>query len=86
ASQIICLPGLLRRHAPKVSSIVAVFLLFWLAVEALAIQPYPLAYFNQLVGGPAQGYRVLADSNLDWGQDLKRLAAVLKAQGIERPW
>ncbi len=86
ASQIICLPGLLRRHAPKVSSIVVVFLLFWLAVEALAIQPYPLAYFNQLVGGPAQGYRVLADSNLDWGQDLKRLAAVLKAQGIERPW
>lgn len=86
ASQIICLPGLLRRHAPKVSSIVAVFLLFWLVIEALAIQPYPLAYFNQLVGGPAQDYRVLADSNLDWGQDLKRLAAVLKAQGIERPW
>ncbi len=61
-------------------------LLLWLAMEAIAIQPYPLAYFNELAGGPAQGYRFLVDSNLDWGQDLKRLATTLKAQGIERPW
>lgn len=86
ASQIICLPGVQRRCASKMRGVVAALLLLWLAVEALAIQPYPLAYFNQLAGGPAQGYRVLADSNLDWGQDLKRLAAVLKARGIERPW
>ncbi len=86
ASQMLCLPGIQRRYAIHVSGIVAALLLLWLAVEALSIQPYPLAYFNQLAGGPAQGYRVLADSNLDWGQDLKRLAAVLKAQGIERPW
>lgn len=63
-----------------------ILLLLWLVVEAIAIQPYPLAYFNELAGGPAQGYRVLADSNLDWGQDLKRLAAALRAWGIERPW
>jgi hypothetical protein len=32
-----------------------------------------LTYFNALAGGPARGHRVLLDSNLDWGQDLKGL-------------
>ena len=41
------------------------------AVSALRIAPHQLAYFNELVGGPQQGYRYLSDSNLDWGQDLK---------------
>ena len=41
------------------------------AVSALRIAPHQLAYFNELVGGPEQGYRYLSDSNLDWGQDLK---------------
>jgi 4-amino-4-deoxy-L-arabinose transferase-like glycosyltransferase len=46
----------------------------WLAVSAIAIFPHHLAYFNELVGGPGEGYRYLVDSNLDWGQDLKGLA------------
>ena len=41
------------------------------AVSALRIAPHQLAYFNEFVGGPEQGYRYLSDSNLDWGQDLK---------------
>ena len=36
--------------------------------------PHYLAYFNELAGGSTRGYRYLADSNLDWGQDLKLLA------------
>jgi Dolichyl-phosphate-mannose-protein mannosyltransferase len=35
--------------------------------------PYELTYFNVLVGGPLGGRRILADSNLDWGQGLKSL-------------
>lgn len=35
---------------------------------AWAIFPSEIAYFNELVGGPSQGYRYLTDSNLDWGQ------------------
>ncbi len=37
---------------------------------------YPdfLAYFNEAAGGPGNGYRILADSNYDWGQDLGVLA------------
>jgi hypothetical protein len=46
----------------------------WLVVEAACIHPHQLAYFNQLVGGPANGYRCLVDSNLDWGQDLPGVA------------
>ena len=40
-------------------------------VSSLRIAPHQLAYFNEIIGGPDQGYRYLADSNLDWGQDLK---------------
>jgi hypothetical protein len=38
-----------------------------------AVFPHYLAYFNELAGGPRNGYKVLVDSNLDWGQDLKEL-------------
>ena len=46
----------------------------WALAAALWIHPHHIAYFNELVGGPAQGYRYLGDSNLDWGQDLIGLA------------
>lgn len=52
-------------------ALLALFL--WLPVETLSIAPHYLAYFNQSVGGPAQGHRWLVDSNLDWGQDLPAL-------------
>ncbi|MEO5356472.1 MAG: glycosyltransferase family 39 protein [Nitrospirae bacterium YQR-1] len=39
----------------------------------ISIYPYYTAYFNVFAGGPANGYKHLLDSNLDWGQNLKRL-------------
>jgi hypothetical protein len=45
-------------------------LLGWYAIDSLAVRPNYLAYFSSVAGGPAQGYRRLADSSLDWGQDL----------------
>lgn len=44
-----------------------------------------LAYFNELAGGPTRGSKLLLDSNLDWGQDLKRLARWLREQEIQEP-
>jgi 4-amino-4-deoxy-L-arabinose transferase-like glycosyltransferase len=41
--------------------------------SAAAIAPRYLSYFNRFCGGPAVGYRYLADSNIDWGQDLPAL-------------
>jgi len=56
-------------------------LLVWHMAEAFYIFPHYLAYFNELVGGPKNGYKFLRDSNLDWGQDLKGLAKWVKEQG-----
>jgi predicted negative regulator of RcsB-dependent stress response/predicted membrane-bound dolichyl-phosphate-mannose-protein mannosyltransferase len=54
----------------------------WLVGAAVFIHPNHLAYFNELAGGPKNGYRVLVDSNLDWGQDLKALQAFLDEKRI----
>ena len=49
--------------------------------EVLSVAPDYLAFFNRLAGGPRAGIRYLADSNLDWGQDLGGLAEYLRRQG-----
>ncbi|MEU6576660.1 phospholipid carrier-dependent glycosyltransferase [Streptomyces sp. NPDC046805] len=46
----------------------------WVAVGSLRAFPYYLPYSNEAFGGPAGTHRVLHDSNVDWGQDLGRLA------------
>lgn len=56
--------------------------LVWLIGGSLATFPHYLAYFNELVGGPAGGYRVLVDSNLDWGQDLIGLREYMARENI----
>ena len=43
-----------------------------------------LAYFNVLAGGRDGGHRFLADSNLDWGQDLPRLSSWMRRHRVER--
>mgnify|MGYP001033096859 CR=1 FL=1 len=59
----------------KVAHLVAAGLIAWMAFGALSIAPDGLAFFNELAGGPANGWRLLADSNTDWGQTFKALAA-----------
>ena len=44
------------------------------ALAIASVHPHELSYFNALAGGSAGGHRVLADSNLDWGQGAKALA------------
>ncbi len=53
----------------------------WLVASVARVQPDQLAYFNELAGGPDNGYRWLVDSNLDWGQGLKELGAELRRRG-----
>src|SRR5262249_38555706 len=43
------------------------------AVSALRSAPHQMAYFSEVIGGPDRGDRYLADTNIDWGQDLKGL-------------
>lgn len=55
----------------------------WVIGANLWIHPHYLAYFNEIVGGPARGHLYLADSNIDWGQDIKRLARYARAHPDE---
>ena len=50
-------------------------------VTAVRTWPDYLAYFNPVAGSRPE--RVLVDSNLDWGQDLYRLADTVRARGID---
>jgi len=53
-------------------------------VECASIAPDYLAFFNALAGGPGHGPLYLADSNIDWGQDVKKLVHWLDAHGTRR--
>jgi len=48
-------------------------MLCWQIIESSLLRPDYLTYFNQLAGGPKNGYKHLVDSSLDWGQDLPAL-------------
>ncbi len=74
----------LRPARAKAGALVLGALCAWYAVGTLRLHPHYLAYFNEIAGGPARGYRYLVDSNLDWGQDLPALKAWMDARGIER--
>ncbi len=56
----------------------------WLLAGTIAVFPSFLAYFNEGAGGPDNGLRWLADSNLDWGQDLPRLQLWMKRHSVAR--
>lgn len=59
-------------------------LILWQMVSVLKIYPSFLTYFNEIAGGPDRGYIYTVDSNLDWGQDLKRLKKWVDANRIEK--
>lgn len=45
--------------------------------------PYDLSYTNEFTGIPPQGHKFLSDSEVDWGQDLERLALWLKKNNLQ---
>ena len=56
-------------------------LVLWLAVSSLWSHPDYLPYFNELAGSHPE--KILVDSDLDWGQDHKRLAQRLDELGVK---
>jgi hypothetical protein len=54
----------------------AAVLLLWMAGTSLLSHPDYLPFFNAIAGDEPE--RILVDSDLDWGQDMKRLAARLR--------
>jgi hypothetical protein len=72
----------LARAARPLGPAAAVALLVWQASAPLVAHPDHLSYFNSLAGDRPE--RVTVSSDLDWGQDLKRLARELRARAVER--
>jgi 4-amino-4-deoxy-L-arabinose transferase-like glycosyltransferase len=68
-----------RRWAQGAVAVLVVFA----AASSLRTFPYYLPYSNEAFGGPARTHLNLHDSNVDWGQDLRRLADRLPD---ERVW
>jgi hypothetical protein len=47
--------------------------LVWNTYASFAIWPHGLCFVNELWGGSEDGYRLISDSNYDWGQGLPEL-------------
>jgi hypothetical protein len=58
--------------------ILVLCLFAYLAVSVFSYYPHFLSYFNEFVGDRTQAYKILADSNLDWGQGEWYLARYLE--------
>ena len=71
-----------RFRRPSLALLLIGIPLAWTVISSLRIAPHQLAYFNESVGGPEEGYRYLSDSNLDWGQDLKALKAYVDKEKL----
>ncbi|MBT3150275.1 phospholipid carrier-dependent glycosyltransferase [Streptomyces sp. CHD11] len=78
-----CVLLLRWRWVPVVSALLVAFV----AVSSLRTFPYYLPYSNEAFGGPSKTRLRLHDSNVDWGQDLGRLADRLRERYRgERVW
>jgi hypothetical protein len=59
-------------------------LLLWQVFSVISIYPHFLCYFNEITGGPDEAYIFTVNSNLDWGQDLRRLKQWVDQKGIDK--
>jgi hypothetical protein len=80
---IILAIGIVRILVPlRYSKIILSVFLIWYIGSTLLAYPFYISHLNVLAGYN-QGYQIFTDSNLDWGQDLKRLHTWTKEQNID---
>jgi energy-coupling factor transporter transmembrane protein EcfT len=63
--------------------LIIISLLVFQLYSVIKIFPNYIAYFNEFAGGPVNGYKILVDSNLDWGQDAKKLKKYMVENNID---
>ncbi len=71
-----------RSLRDRVWTPIAVVAVVWFGIASIGAQGRFLSSFNEIGGGPSQGWKYLADSNLDWGQDFDALGRSLAPLGI----
>ena len=76
----LALDWLLQRPAGW-SKVGAGILVAWFMASSLLAHPDYLAYFNEVAGSHPEN--ILVDSDLDWGQDMKRLSNRLRELGAK---
>ena len=59
------------------------FLIVWYLASAITSFPNYIAYFNEFAGGPKGGYKIMTDSNLDWGQDVFRIKDYIQKNNLQ---
>ncbi|MFA5975343.1 MAG: glycosyltransferase family 39 protein [Elusimicrobiota bacterium] len=64
---------------PSRAALGVLLVLAW--VDVYRVHPNYLSYFNEMAGGPRQGYRWMEDSDQDWGQSLPALAHYWEKEG-----
>ena len=75
---------LLKDPYLKIKKAVLAALIIWQVFSVISVYPHFLSYFNEAVGGPKKGYLYSVDSNLDWGQDLKRLKKWVDVNNVDK--
>jgi len=56
------------------------------AVSSLSSFPNYIPYSNEVFGGTARTYRLLGDSNVDWGQSLKAIKNYVHKNAVKDCW
>jgi len=72
------------KSSGKLANLLFSLILLWYFLGSINIYPHYLAYFNESILGPKNGYKYLIDSNLDWGQDLKGLKDYMDKNNIDK--
>jgi hypothetical protein len=75
----------LARRSRALSFAVAALLVFDV-VSSLRAFPDFLAYSNEIAGGPSRTYRLVSDSDVDWGQGLKWVKTYLDEHPTTDCW
>ncbi|MBU2531058.1 MAG: hypothetical protein KKD35_08500, partial [Elusimicrobia bacterium] len=73
--------GVSEFYKKKKVFLTLIFSLVLSFIFLIKTHPFYLSHFNSIVGGSENGYKYLADSNLDWGQDVQELSRYLKENG-----
>lgn len=64
-SQVASYRGTVARHV----SAIVIALVVWSSVSSLSAYPHMVSYFNEAVGGPFNGHRIMLGSAFSWTQD-----------------
>lgn len=62
---------------------IVIVLFIWAILSVVSVGPSFLTYFNEIAGGPNNGYKFVVDSNFDWGQDILRLSQFIEKNNIK---